>query len=50
MFRPSARQIGLVVLFLLAVLAWMATLLLLMEVTRVVLEALHQIIEVAQLG
>jgi hypothetical protein len=50
MFRPTPRQLALVVAFLLAVFAWVVALLLLLEVTRVILEALHQIIEVAQLG
>lgn len=50
MFRPTPRQLGLLVLFLLAVFAWVVALLLLMEATRIILEALRQIIEVAQLG
>lgn len=50
MWTPTPRQIGLAVAFLLAILAWVCVLLLLMEVTRVILEALRQIIEVAQLG
>lgn len=47
MQRPTARQLGLAAAFLVAVAAWICVLLLLMEVTRIILETLRKIIEIA---